>query len=144
MCIDEYAEKTLLMSVLPEMLFLCSVSRLLGELPRLPGLWLHAPDIPTVIQSGKPEKFAVFPHTAHRSPLSQPSSSPWLWDSCECLLVPLLRHVCVHILLVDNWLCVWWNRGSAKGKWRKAMFENKHIKQNSFKWKFAGWKPTTF
>ena len=44
-----YAEKTLLMSVLPEMLFLRSVSRLLGEpfavvlalpshLPRFPGL----------------------------------------------------------------------------------------------------------
>ena len=128
------------------LLFLHIISRLLGE----PLVVLSGPAHPSslpfwslILCSCYPHCAPIRPqyrenlkslerysHTAYWRLLSQPSSSSWLWNSIECLLVPLLRNVHVHILLMDNWLCVWWNTGSAKGKWRKGTFENKGIRQN--------------
>lgn len=136
-----YSEKTLLVAVLPEVAVSPPIASLLREpLVVFCGQASHLPclsDLPTRVQSGpsaeKPRglrSLKCYSHTAHWCLLSQPSSSAWLWNRDERLLVPVLWNVHVHILLMGHWPYVWWSRGLAKGKWRKGIFENKSIKQN--------------
>lgn len=131
----------LLMAVLPEVAVSPPIASLLREpLVVFCGQASHLPclsDLPTRVQSGpsaeKPRglrSLKCYSHTAYWCLLSQPSSSAWLWNCDERLLVPVLWNVHVHILLMDHWPYVWWSRGLAKGKWRKGTFENKSIKQN--------------